>query len=410
MSAYSARYLDWQPPERIAPGAEATFRVRLLNSSSVAWRAQPTNGQVPVFLSYHWIDSRGRYAVYDGLRTLLPNDVPPGSRVDVDLRVRFPQQPGNYILEISPLQEDVTWFHDKGAEPLRLQFSLAAGGAFQVRQLAPRWLESLRQALTAPFRSLVRERRLIWAMALRDMLGRYKGTVGGALWAVLNPLLMIATYTLLFSSILKVRFGPQGSLTDFAFYFIAGFLPWLAFSDAVVRAQSVVVENSNFVKRVVFPIEILPVNLVLSAFLTNLIGVGLFLLARVLFGFPPPATLLLLPLVMLCQLAFTLGLAWLLASVGVFLRDIGQVVSVLFTLWFFLTPICYPEASLTPDLRAYLAFNPFFHIVRAYRLLLLEGTLLPASTVVALVACSLPVFFLGSAWFRKTRKAFADVL
>ncbi len=410
MSVYRARYLQWQLPERIAPGQEATFRLRLLNNSSGPWRAQPTNGQVPVFLSYHWIDHRGRYVVYEGLRSLLPGDVPPGSRVEVDLRVRLPEQPGQYVLEISPLQENIAWFHDKGVEPLRLQFSLSPDGGYRVRRMASRRLEAVRTALTAPFLSLYRERRLIWAMALRDMLGRYKGTVGGALWAVLNPLLMIATYTFLFASILKVRFGPQGSLTDFAFYFIAGFLPWLAFSDPVLRSQSVIVDYSNFVKRVVFPFEVLPVNMRVSAFLTNLIGLGLFLLARVLFGHTLPATLLLLPLVMLCQLAFTLGLAWFLASVGVFLRDIGQVLSVLFTLWFFLTPICYPETSFSPELRAYFAFNPFFHVVRAYRLLLMEGTMLPADTAVALAAYSLPVFFLGSAWFWKTKKAFADVL
>ena len=410
MSVYRARYLHWQLPERLTPGEEATLRLSLLNNSSGLWRAQPTNGQVPVFLSYHWIDHRGRYAVYDGLRSLLPGDVPPGGRVDVDLRVRLPRQPGQYVLEISPMQENVAWFHDKGVEPLRLQFSLSPDGGCRVRRMTSRRLDAVRAALAAPFLTLYRERRLLWAMALRDMLGRYKGTVGGPLWAVLNPLLMIATYTFLFSSILKVRFGPQGSLTDFAFYFIAGFLPWLAFSDPVLRSQSVIVEHSNFVKRVVFPIEILPANLVLSAFLTNLIGLGLFLLARLFFGHALPVTLLLLPLVMLCQLAFTLGLAWFLASVGVFLRDIGQVLSVFFTLWFFLTPICYPEASLTPDLRALLAFNPFFHIVRAYRLLALEGTLLPAETAVALAAVSLPVFFLGAAWFWKTRKAFADVL
>ncbi|HXE76458.1 MAG TPA: ABC transporter permease [Candidatus Xenobia bacterium] len=410
MSVYRARYLDWQLPERLAPGEEATLRVSLLNNSGGVWLAQATNGQVPVFLSYHWTDHRGRYTVYDGLRSLLPADVPPGDRVEVHLRVRVPRQPGQYVLEISPLQENVAWFHDKGVEPLRLQFWFSPDGGYRVRRMGSRRLEALRATLAAPFVTLYRERRLLWAMAVRDMMGRYKGTLGGALWAVLNPLLMIITYTFLFSSILKVRFGPQGSLTDFAFYFIAGFLPWLAFSDPVVRSQSVIVENSNFVKRVVFPIEILPANLVLSAFLTNLIGLGLFLLARLLFGHMLPAIVLLLPLVMLCHLAFTLGLAWFLASAGVFLRDIGQVVSVLLTLWFFLTPICYPEASLTPDLRALLAFNPFFHIVRAYRLLLLEGTLLPVETAVALLGFSLPVFFFGAAWFWKTRKAFADVL
>lgn len=407
---FRMRFLDFELPAALPAGSEVTCRVVVQNTSSASWSARGDADSQPVSLSYHWRSESGRYVTFEGLRTPLPRDLQPGERVELSAKLTVPRQSGHYTLELSLLQEGVAWFHDKGVEPLRLQISLAVDGTYAVRRLPPRWREALRATLTAPFLILSRERHLIWSMARRDMFGRYKGTVGGALWAVINPLLLISVYTFLFAFVLRVRFGAAGRLSDFAFYFICGWLPWMAFSDAVLRAQSVISENVNLVKRVVFPVEILPVNLTLSALLTSLIGLGIFLVALLLSGQPLHATLLLLPVVLVFQVALTLGLGWFLASLGVFVRDVGQILGVVMTMWFFLTPIVYPETAVTPSIRSFYVLNPFFHIVKAYRALVLEGVLPGGTTLAAMAGFGVAAFFLGYAWFRKTQKAFADVL
>ncbi len=410
MDAYRVKYLDWKLPAQTGLGEETTFQIRMQNKSHGHWYATGENGNVPVVASYHWIDDRGRYTAFEGLRTPLPKDVPPGTAVDIDLRVRLPERQGRYILEVSLLQDGVAWFHDKGVEPLRLQISLAADGTYTARRLPTRWIGNLRSVLTSPFTTLYRERNLIWNMARQDLLGRYKGTVGGGLWAVLNPLLLISVYIFLFAFILRVRFSAQGGITDFAFYFIGGWIPWMAFSDSVVRSPGVIADNSNLVKKVVFPLEILPVNQVLSAFLTSLIGLGLYLVALVLFGMRLHTTLFLLPLVMAFQIGFTLGLSWFLASLGVFLRDVGQVVGIGITMWFFLTPIVYPETVVGPTIQQFYKSNPFFHFVRAYRGLILDGAVPGLLSFAAMALSGTIPFYLGYAWFRRTQKSFADVL
>ena len=321
-NCFRMRFLEWQLPNVLPLGAEISCKVVVQNTSSSTWSADggTCNDGFPVVLSYHWKGDTGRYVVYEGLRTPLLHDVDPKQTIEITGKLTVPRQPGCFTLELSLVQEGVAWFHDRGVEPLRLQVSLAADGTYTARRLPPRWIGNLRSALTSPFTTLYRERNLIWNMARRDLLGRYKGTVGGGLWAVINPLLLISVYIFLFAFILRVRFSVQGGITDFAFYFIGGWIPWMAFSDSVVRSPAVIAENSTLVKKVVFPLEILPVNQVLSAFLTSLIGLGLYLAVLVLFGMRLHTTLFLLPLVMVFQIGFTLGLSWFLASLGVFLR------------------------------------------------------------------------------------------
>lgn len=410
MNLYRVKYLGWELPTRVGLGEEATCRVRIRNNSDARWDASGENGQAPVVASYHWVDGRGRYVVFEGVRTPLPRAVSPGAVVDVNMRVGFPHRQGRYVLEVSLLREGIAWFHDKGVDPLRLQISLASDGILAARRFPPRWLQNLKIFFIAPFSTLYREWNLIWGMARRDMVGRYKSTMGGTLWAVFNPLVMIAVYTFLFAFVLQVRFGPRGNVTDFAFYFMCGLLPWMAFSDPVQRSHSVIAENSNFVKRVMFPVEILPINLVVSAFLSSLIGLGIFLTVLILFGHALRFTLFTLPLIMVFQVTFTMGVCWFVASLSVFVRDVGQILGTVLTMWFFLTPIVYPETAVAPLIRSLYATNPFFHVVKAYRAIILEGTLPNLETVSAIAVFGIVAFFLGYAWFRKTQKSFAEVL
>jgi lipopolysaccharide transport system permease protein len=264
--------------------------------------------------------------------------------------------------------------------------------------------------LGEPFRTLWRNRALIRSMVRRDILTRYRGSVGDVVWAIANPLLLMVTYFFVFGIVLQSRFGADQSRTGFALYFLAGMLPWLAFSEAVGRAPSVILEHRNFVKKLVFPVEVLPVSQVISGLVTHAFATAIFLIALFVIRGAVPPSVLWAPAILVPQALFTLGMSWFLAALGVYLRDLGQVIGFALTLWFFLTPICYPETSLPAGAYEVLSKNPLYVIVRAYRSVLLDGNAPAAAPLWKLSIIALAVFLAGHAWFYKLRKSFADVI
>ena len=247
-------------------------------------------------------------------------------------------------------------------------------------------------------------------MVRRDVMGRYRGSFGGAFWTVLNPLMLMLTYFFVFGVVLRTRFPNDPSRSGFALYFLAGMLPWLAVSEAVGRAPAVMMEHRNFVKKLVFPVETLPVNLVTAGLVSEAFGTALFLAASYLArGYVPPS-IMWLPVLVIPQILMTAGICWFLAALGVFVRDLGQVNGFLLTLWFFLTPICYPEASVPGTAMSILSKNPMFVLVRGYRYVLLDGRAPSAGSVWKLYVISAAIFIVGHAWFHKLRKSFADII
>jgi lipopolysaccharide transport system permease protein len=244
----------------------------------------------------------------------------------------------------------------------------------------------------------------------RDILGRYRGSFGGALWTLINPLLLMVTYFFVFGVVLKSRFGNDTSKSGFALYFLAGMLPWLAVSEAVARAPSVILEHRNFVRKLVFAVETLPVNLVVSGLVSELFAIILYSAFLLLVRHSVPAAVLWLPLLIVPQVLLTAGLSWFLAALGVFVRDLGQIIGFLLTLWFFLTPICYPESQMPQSAILILSKNPLYVLVRGYRAVLLEGQAPAWGSLWKLWVVSGAVFVLGHAWFYKLRKAFADIV
>src|SRR5262249_38664978 len=158
-----------------------------------------------------------------------------------------------------------------------------------------------------------------------DILGRYRGSFGGSLWTVLSPLLLMLTYLFVFGVVLNSRFPGDPSRAGFALYYLAGILPWLAFSEAVGRAPGVLLEHRNFVKKLVFAVETLPVNLVVAGLVTEVLAVLLFCGFLIFVRQAVPPTVLWLPVLLIPQLLFTAGLTWFLAALGVFVRDLGQI-------------------------------------------------------------------------------------
>jgi lipopolysaccharide transport system permease protein len=187
-------------------------------------------------------------------------------------------------------------------------------------------------------------------------------------------------------------------------------LPWLAFSEAAGRSPGVMLEHRNFVKKLVFAVETLPVNLVAAGLVSELFAVVLFcgFLLAVRGGVPP--TVLWLPALLIPQVLFTAGVSWFLAALGVFVRDLGQVMGFVLTIWFFVTPICYPETSLPPTATVFLSKNPIYVLVRGYRAIFLEHQPPAFGALWKLWLLSIVVFVLGHAWFYKLRKSFADMI
>jgi lipopolysaccharide transport system permease protein len=261
------------------------------------------------------------------------------------------------------------------------------------------------------FASLWRHRDLIKASAKREVLGRYRGSFLGVLWSFFNPLLMLAVYTFVFSVVFQARWGGgSGSKTEFALVLFAGLMMFNLFAECINRAPALVLNNPNYVKKVVFPLEILPAVTLLAALFHLLISFGVWLLAYVIFFGVPHATVLYLPLIVLPFVVFIMGLCWALASLGVYLRDVSQFIGVVTTALMFLSPIFYPATALPEAYRHLLYLNPLTPVIEQTRDVLFWGKNPDFVMLSFYWLITAIIAWLGFAWFQKTRKGFADVL
>lgn len=259
--------------------------------------------------------------------------------------------------------------------------------------------------------SLWRNRGLIKVLVKRDVVGRYRGSVMGLMWSFFNPLFMLAVYTFVFSEVFRARWaGGEGSKTEFALVLFAGLMVFNLFSECVNRAPGLIIGNVNYVKKVVFPLEILTVVVLGSAAFHLLISLLVWIIFYLIFFGMPPMTIVALPAILLPLGLMTLGFSWLLASLGVYLRDVNQIIGVVTNVLMFLSPIFYPIVALPEVYRPFVQISPLTLVVEQARNVMIWGTGLDWSawTIYFLVSSMLALF--GFAWFQKTRKGFADVL
>lgn len=260
--------------------------------------------------------------------------------------------------------------------------------------------------------SVYRNRQLILRMARRELEGRFKGSRLGILWVILQPLLMLAVYTFAFGVVLQARWGQEasGSPWEYALFLFTGLLIFNVFAELVSRAPSLMLENTSYIKNMVFPTEILPVVSLLVALFNFAIGfVVLMVLYLMQRGLPPVTTLLVaLPLLPLCL--FTLGLAWFFSALGVYVRDLRQIVAILIPALMFLSPLFYPVSILPEAVRPVIMLNPLAAIIESMRELVFYGRLPDWRSYLIGVAASAVVAWLGYIWFVKTRRGFADVI
>ena len=408
----SAAFLS---PEAAFDRARCLARVSfdLRNDSAAPWHVAEGFA-----LSYHLYDADTGAVIADGPRLSPGRDISPGESFPVSLDIEIPPETGRYEVMVSPVREPGGWLYEQGAPFLLLEATADSGVLTATRMRTAtlgvlrreRALRSLGRAFTYPFLTVWRNRGLIRVMVRRDVLGRYRGSFGGAFWTVMNPLLLMLTYFYVFGVILRSRFPGDPSRSGFALYFLAGMLPWLPFSEAIGRSASVVLEHRNFVKKVVFAVETLPVNLVASGLVSGGFAILLFTVVVLFVRHGLPATVLWLPVLLVPQILFTLGLAWFLAALGAFVRDLGQILTFLLTIWFFATPICYPEESMPAAMLPLLSKNPMYILVRGYRAIFLQGHPPAFGPLWKFWLLSIVVVVLGHAWFYKLRKSFADLI
>lgn len=260
-------------------------------------------------------------------------------------------------------------------------------------------------------RSLWSHRQLILQMTRREVVGRYRGSVMGLLWSFLNPVLMLVVYTFVFSVVFKARWGVGNETrTQFAVVLFAGMIVHGLFAEILNRAPGLILTNANFVKKVIFPLEILPVISMSAAFFHASVSLVVLLAGYALFNGYVHWTSILVPLVLLPLSVLAVGVAWILASLGVFVRDVGQVVGALTTVLLFLSPVFFPVSALPAFIQPWMMLNPLTFIIEQARSVLIWGQLPDWEGLLAYQAGAIVIAWLGFFWFQKTRKGFADVL
>lgn len=259
--------------------------------------------------------------------------------------------------------------------------------------------------------SFWRNRALIWQMTKREVVGRYRGSMIGILWSFLNPLLMLGVYTFVFSTVFKARWGAgSDSKTEFAIVLFAGMIVHSLFAECVNRAPGLILSNVNYVKKVVFPLEIMPWVTMCSALFHAAVSVSVLLLFYAVANLSLNWTVVFLPVLLIPLILLTMGFAWFLSSTGVFLRDIGQTIGILTTVMMFFSPMFYPISALPAEYHQLFYLNPLTFMMVQVREVMIWGRMPDWHGLGVYFLCSLMIAWSGLFWFQKTRKGFADVL
>jgi ABC-type polysaccharide/polyol phosphate export permease len=258
-------------------------------------------------------------------------------------------------------------------------------------------------------RNLVERRSLLFQLVRRDFEQRFVGSAIGWVWSLINPLVLLVSWYFAFTILLQIRVSPAEVTKSYPLWLFAGMLPWLLFSETVQRSCTSLLEQANLITKTVFPAEVVPVSLFLSSLVSHLMALALAIVAAAIVLGNLSAGLVLLPIYLAVLGLFAVGIGWIVASLQVYLRDTSQVLSVVLTFWFWLTPVFIPEQryAKVPFL---LGANPLAYLVRAYRDILLFNRLpgLRDLAVVSIYAGA--TFFVGGLFFRHMKRGFADVL
>lgn len=259
--------------------------------------------------------------------------------------------------------------------------------------------------------SLLRHRALVWELVKRDFAGRYKGSYAGAAWSLLNPLFLLAIYTFVFSVAFPARWvGESGARVPFAVILFAGMIVYNLFADCLLRSATLVTSVPNYVKKVVFPLDLLPWVALFTALLHFLVGFAILVAIAAIAGEGVAITSLWVPVVLLPLMLFTIGLTWAFASLGVYLRDLPQAIGVLVTVLMFLSPLFFPIEVVPAPYRVFIHLSPLTLPIEQLRGAVLWGRMPDWGSWSLSLAVGAFMFVAGYWWFQRTRRGFSDVL
>jgi len=258
---------------------------------------------------------------------------------------------------------------------------------------------------------LTRHRQLTFELAKREINERYSGQFFGTLWTIGHPLILIFVYIFVFAFVFKTRVGGTSDLPlDYTSYMLAGLIPWLAFSDVMGKASTVIVANANIVKQVIFPLEVLPVKTVVATLVTESIFLVMLAIYTLITHHALLWTYFLLPVVFILQTLAMIGVSYLLAAIGAYFRDVKEIVQDFSTVAFFILPILYLPEAVPAALRVLLYINPFSYMIWCYQDVLYFGRIAHPWAWAVFSLLSLLVFVLGYRVFRKLKTMFGNVL
>jgi ABC-type polysaccharide/polyol phosphate export permease len=259
-------------------------------------------------------------------------------------------------------------------------------------------------------RNLIGCRALIFQLVKRDFQQRYVGSAAGWIWGLIHPLVLLASYWFIFGYILKVAPNKDLAHGNYALFLFAGMLPWMLFSETLSRSTSSMLDQANLITKTVFPSEIVPISIFLSAMVSHFLAVMMLFVAVAVTLHQVTLWLFLLPVFSALLGLLAVGLSWVSSSLQVYLRDTAQVVTVILIFWMWVTPIFIPESSFPPKTHLVLVLNPITYVARCYRNVLLSAQPPSLHDVAILVVVSTGVFVLGGLFFRHMKRGFADVL
>jgi lipopolysaccharide transport system permease protein len=258
-------------------------------------------------------------------------------------------------------------------------------------------------------RNLIERRGLLFQLVRRDFEQRFVGSVAGWVWGLIHPLVLLGSWTYVFSVCLKQKL-PPGEPGNYPLFLFAGQLPWLLFSETVQRSSSSLIEQAGLITKTVFPAEMVPLSVFLSSLISHFLALLLMIVATAIWLHSVSQVLVLLPIYMVFLGLLAVGIGWVVAALQVYLRDTAQIVTVVLTVWFWLTPIFIFENQIPKRLQILIYLNPLARLVSAYRRVLLASALPGWRETGLLAAYGLAAFFVGGLVFRHLKRGFADVL
>jgi ABC-type polysaccharide/polyol phosphate export systems, permease component len=259
-------------------------------------------------------------------------------------------------------------------------------------------------------RTLVTRHSLLYQMVRRDFEQRFVGSAAGWLWSLIHPLVLLLSWTFVFQWCLKVPPPPDALTQNYTLFLFCGYLPWMLFQETVQRSANSLIDNANLITKTIFPSELVPVSIFLSSLVSHLIALCLVIAMVAVVLHTVSVMVLLLPLYTVLLGLFAVGVGWIFAALQVYLRDTAQVVVVLLTGWFWLTPIFIDESRFPENLRFLITANPLAYVVRGYRERILSNRVPDVEELAVLALYAVGAFLLGAVVFKHLKSGFADVL